>query len=592
MHSAPENLRASSNIIRSLGSVFISYSRKDYYFAESLTFSLIQRDVAAWLDVKDLRPGVDWEERLESAIDTASHLVLVASPDSLRSPHVTVEWKRALDRGVPVIVAHLRGNNVPPELAATPRVNFHGRFKPAVNSLIEHLKGQADKPPAKRQLWPLPPIVGGTASLLLVMVGLTMFVADWGEITSLTILNLAILFGVVGLFAWHTSIAYLRRRMGMTRLAVILGYFVFVYGYPVLQHFKAPEVPAIFPDATMNVMGTVWPIAATFSLTSVVLLCVLTFWRPADLYRWSPTGKAWNTYRTKLVVTSEHEGLNSLGTVGRFRILNDPVDEPFAQRVRQELTARGGKKVDAADASTRSVLVLSNRTHLAWLAALETELRDKDLVTVVVTAIGISPTLSWLWKRQWIDFRRCASADDSKRQSPLPVPEALDRPRLPLRPALAHHLLCSMAGLGLVGANIVAEAQQSDMDILGFFTGISTYLVLWLAWRFAGRRVSQPNFNSWVAVVWSALTLLCFAQFIRYFAIKGFSPRIIPAAIFLAVAPFVAIRWRSSLGFWFPVVSLRRSERKQLLTPSRSWWTLLLSFLYGGVWMWLLGILK
>ena len=184
MHSAPENLQASSNIIRSLGSVFISYSRKDYYFAESLTFSLIQRDVAAWLDVKDLRPGVDWEERLESAIDTASHLVLVASPDSLRSPHVTVEWKRALARGVPVIVAHLRGNNVPPELAAMPRVNFHGRFKPAVNSLIEHLKGQADKPPAKRQLWPLPPIVGVTASLLLVMVGLTMFVADWGEITS------------------------------------------------------------------------------------------------------------------------------------------------------------------------------------------------------------------------------------------------------------------------------------------------------------------------------------------------------------------------------------------------------------------------
>ena len=184
MHSAPENLRASSNIIRSLGSVFISYSRKDYYFAESLTFSLIQRDVAAWLDVKDLRPGVDWEERLESAIDTASHLVLVASPDSLRSPHVTVEWKRALDRGIPVIVAHLRGNNVPPELAAMPRVNFHGRFKPAVNSLIEHLKGQADKPPAKRQLWPLPPIVGVTASLLLVMVGLTMFLADWGEITS------------------------------------------------------------------------------------------------------------------------------------------------------------------------------------------------------------------------------------------------------------------------------------------------------------------------------------------------------------------------------------------------------------------------
>jgi len=90
MHFVPKNLHASSNITRSTGGVFISYSRKDYYFSESLTFSLIQRDVAAWLDVKDLQPGVDWEERLQSAIDNASHLVLVASPDSLRSPNVAV----------------------------------------------------------------------------------------------------------------------------------------------------------------------------------------------------------------------------------------------------------------------------------------------------------------------------------------------------------------------------------------------------------------------------------------------------------------------------------------------------------------------
>ena len=278
MYSISENLQASSNGVRGLGSVFISYSRRDYYFAESLTFALIQKDVAAWLDVKDLRPGVDWEQRLESAIDTASHLVLVASPDSLRSPHVAAEWKRALARGIPVIVAHLRGHSVPPELTAMPRVNFHGRFRPAVNSLEEHLKGQTENTAAKHRLWPLPPIVGVTAALLLVMVGLPMVLADWGEITSgaavgrpLTIFELAILFGTVGFFIWHTSIAYLRRRMGMTRLAVILGYFVFVYGYPVLQHFKAPAVPAIFPDATMQVMGTVWPIAIIFSITSVSL---------------------------------------------------------------------------------------------------------------------------------------------------------------------------------------------------------------------------------------------------------------------------------------------------------------------------------
>jgi hypothetical protein len=209
----------------------------------------------------------------------------------------------------------------------------------------------------------------------------------------------------------------------------------------------------------------------------------------------------------------------------------------------------------------------------------------------VVTAIGVSPTLSWLWKRQWIDFRRCASAGNSKQQSTLPVPEALERARLPLRPALAHHLLCSMAGLGLVGANIVADAQKSDIDTIGFLTGVFTGLLLWLAWRFAGRRVSQPPFKSWVAAVWGVLTVLCFVQFIRYFQVKGFSPRFIPAAIFLMVAPFVAARLRSGLAFWFPTTSQRRGDGKELLTPARSWWTLLLSFLYAGGWMWLLGML-
>src|SRR5215475_11911341 len=145
-----------------------------------------------------------------------------------------------------------------------PRVNFHGRFKPAMNSLVDHLQRQNKNTRAKQQLWPLPPIVGATAALLLLMVGLTMILADWGEITSgaavgksLTLFELAILFSAVGFFVWHTSIADLRRRMGMTRLAVILGYFVFVYGYPVLQHFKVLDVSAIFPDVTMNVMGTI-----------------------------------------------------------------------------------------------------------------------------------------------------------------------------------------------------------------------------------------------------------------------------------------------------------------------------------------------
>jgi hypothetical protein len=583
-----------------VGSVFISYSRKDYYFAESLTFALLAQNVAAWLDVKDLRPGVDWEQRLESAIDAASRVVVIISRDSLTSPHVTAEWQRALARGIPVIAACFRGNKLPPELAKMPRVNFHGRFRPAVESLVALLCGHPNQASVKYGPSPAPPVVVATACLLLAMASLPMALADWRGISSgatvgrsLTVLELAVLFAAVGLFVWHTSIAYLRRRMGMTRLAVVLGYFVFAYGYPVLQHFKVLVVPAIIPDTTMEFMEAIWPITATLSLTSALWLCVLTFWRPADLYRWSPTGRAWNSYRTKFLVTAEPMGLDSLSAIGRFQILNDPVDKPFAQRLQQELTVRGGgNNLDTADEATRIVLLLSNRTHLAWLQALEPALRTQDLVTVVATAIGVLPTVGWLWKRQWIDFRRWSLADKTVARVSLPVPEALERPHLPPQAALAHHLLCAMTGLGFVAASIVADAKQSDMETLDLLTALSTVALLWLAWRFAGRRVSQARFNYWVLVVWSVLALLSFAQFMRDFQVNGFSPRFIFAAIFVVATSFVALRWQSDLAFWFPLESLRQGERKKLLMPSRSWWTLLLFLVYAGAWMWLLGLIE
>jgi hypothetical protein len=101
----PTSEKTSAYAAGAVGPVFISYSRKDYYFAESLTLALLERQIGAWLDVKDLRPGVDWEEPLESAIDTASCLVLIVSRDSLKSPAVAAEWRRALARGTPVVAA-------------------------------------------------------------------------------------------------------------------------------------------------------------------------------------------------------------------------------------------------------------------------------------------------------------------------------------------------------------------------------------------------------------------------------------------------------------------------------------------------------
>ena len=54
---------------RPIRPVFISYSRRDYYFAESLALHLLKDGIPAWLDVKDLNPGVFWERDLFAALE-------------------------------------------------------------------------------------------------------------------------------------------------------------------------------------------------------------------------------------------------------------------------------------------------------------------------------------------------------------------------------------------------------------------------------------------------------------------------------------------------------------------------------------------
>ena len=77
-----------SNVVEATQQIFISYSRRDYYLAESLSLQLVSRGLSAWMDVLELQPGADWERSLFEAIDGCAAFVLVASPAALASPHV------------------------------------------------------------------------------------------------------------------------------------------------------------------------------------------------------------------------------------------------------------------------------------------------------------------------------------------------------------------------------------------------------------------------------------------------------------------------------------------------------------------------
>src|SRR5438105_12122930 len=99
-----------------LSHVFISYSRKQFYFVESLVYYLEEYGVRPWLDVQRLEPGTSWQHALEEGLDSCSGLVLIASRAALSSDYVRTEWQRALAANKPIYVALFEAVRLPPEL--------------------------------------------------------------------------------------------------------------------------------------------------------------------------------------------------------------------------------------------------------------------------------------------------------------------------------------------------------------------------------------------------------------------------------------------------------------------------------------------
>jgi hypothetical protein len=212
--------------------VFISYSRRDYYFAESLTFHLHRAGVRAWMDVLELVPGSDWECALFESIDTCAVFVLVASPAAIESPYVRSEWQRAVARGKRIVLLGWhRRVRLPAELQCCEWLDFRGRFGTALSRLVDATgrpAGRLSPVGARpgRGPWLPPGVQAVMLPLILPIAGYALLVApdlanqQFGDLglglgpTSEAMLVVLL----TGVLVWTLSFSLLQRRMGMTRL--------------------------------------------------------------------------------------------------------------------------------------------------------------------------------------------------------------------------------------------------------------------------------------------------------------------------------------------------------------------------------------
>jgi hypothetical protein len=131
-------------------SLFISYSRREAPFVDSLYEALEDNGLRVWLDYHNLIPAQPWQDQVFKGIDETELFLLVVSAESMKSKNVEPEWRRASELKKRIILVIFEATPLPPELAQCEWVDFRTSFKPGLKELL----GQINSPVKEEQLPP------------------------------------------------------------------------------------------------------------------------------------------------------------------------------------------------------------------------------------------------------------------------------------------------------------------------------------------------------------------------------------------------------------------------------------------------------
>lgn len=136
-----------------MSTVFLSYSRRDYFFAEMLAIKLEAAGLKLWRDQDSIRAGDDWRHSIESGIAESLAVVVALSSESAESPYVTYEWAYAIGMGKTIVPVKLSDCTMHPRLEVNQYIDFSYPRALPWNELIQRLQdteGEAAAPPAAK----------------------------------------------------------------------------------------------------------------------------------------------------------------------------------------------------------------------------------------------------------------------------------------------------------------------------------------------------------------------------------------------------------------------------------------------------------
>lgn len=382
--------------------IFLSYSRQQLYFAESLALHLQHQGHPIWFDLQQLAPGSEWQAALNTGLAECEQLVLVVSKAALASPYVQAEWQAALDAGKPVVLAIFEATPLPDALRALPAYDFRRRFKEPMLALahrLAHPEAAPTPPPAPK---PSPVKVRLTLPthilLLLVVMASTAISGIAGgawllvntDGNSLALLALAFM-GWLG----YSTVQFARRqadyravRLVMsTALAGSWGLLLVGLVVSLLLQNDAPEVGVALAG-----------IAVGCTLLVTYLYGYVLNFAPS-LLRWFAAGKVNQGLRQRVNRGLARRVLK-LGVTYRLHV--DPADQPTAHAIRRIFRAYPLLRETDDEADFHLILV-SNHTSVEQLAAWAAEYEERMMV-IIIAPIQLPDSLRVIMKYQWVDF--------------------------------------------------------------------------------------------------------------------------------------------------------------------------------------------
>jgi hypothetical protein len=390
---------------------FVSYSRRQLYFSESIALHLQKHGINTWFDLQQLQAGTIWEEGLEGGIRHATRLVLIVSKASLDSPYTRDEWSEVVQRGDPVVLVLFEPVDLPKELQGLPTYDFRSGFNRKLLELVDFLKGDAEP-----RYDPVPPPNRlGFSSRLPGAVWLTL-TAQFGCLIT-CILGLLFAVNLPSLnkpvpYSFFFALASFTLAVGIRYLVPFLGHTL-VYkkvkrGVLINLLLLIPAFFAVGNIVNNNLISQSILGGAAFFLLFIYFYCLR---RSGGLLRWMRPEDGLQKLRRQV-----HQPLVAKATFDvtarvdvpvkplTYMIHADDADKPFKLFVEGIFQKEGHLHASEGKEPQHHIAILSNRSSAVWAQALANK-HAGNLVFVVTSTIEFTENLAEVGRYQWVDAR-------------------------------------------------------------------------------------------------------------------------------------------------------------------------------------------